>query len=244
MDLHRLTLMHPLLSKTLGELVAADERRAALFDRLGLDYCCGGRRTLEVACRQRGLDPASVAAVLEALETTETLKEPAADWQTRPLAELIDYIVRTHHAYLRRELPRLSALMERVAQVHGHQSTWLHEAQKVFGQLKLELEAHLRSEEEVIFPLIQALEQGEVLAAAGLEAVLAQAESEHNAAGEALDRLRTLSDNYRVPEWACSSFQALLEGLAQLETDMHRHVHRENNVLFPRARRLMARPTT
>lgn len=125
--------MHPLLSKTLGELVAADERRAALFDRLGLDYCCGGRRTLEVACRQRGLDPASVAAVLEALETTETLKEPAADWQTRPLVELIDYIVRTHHAYLRRELPRLSALMERVAQVHGHQSTWLHEARRFSG---------------------------------------------------------------------------------------------------------------
>ncbi|BBM70606.1 iron-sulfur cluster repair di-iron protein [Rhodothermus marinus] len=231
--------MSELLSKTLGELVAADERRAALFDRLGLDYCCGGDRSLEAACRERGLDPATVAAVLEALETSEAADEPGVDWRTRPLAELIDHIVATHHAYLRRELPRLSALMDRVAQVHGHQSTWLHEAREVFGRLKLELEAHMRSEEEAIFPLIRALEEGSADAAAELEPLLVQAEQEHDAAGEALHRLRMLSGNYRPPEWACSSFRALLEGLQALEADMHRHVHRENNILFPRARRLL-----
>ncbi len=231
--------MAELLSKTLGELVAADERRAVLFDRLGLDYCCGGHRTLESACRERGLDPATVAAVLDVLEATEAADEPAVDWRTRTLAELIDHIVATHHAYLRRELPRLGALMDRVAQVHGHQSSWLPEARKVFGQLKLELEAHMRSEEQAIFPLIRALEEGSSDAAIELEPLLAQAEREHDAAGEALHQLRTLSDNYRPPEWACSSFRALLEGLQALEADLHRHVHRENNVLFPRARRLL-----
>jgi regulator of cell morphogenesis and NO signaling len=233
--------MQALQQQTLGELVAADERRAAFFERMGLDYCCGGQRTLEEACRARGLDPATVAAVLEALETTETAEEPAIDWRTRPLAELIDYIVTTHHAYLQRELPRLAALMDRVAQVHGHQSTWLHEAQEVFGRLKLKLEAHMRSEEEVIFPLIRALEEGTTDAAAELEPLLKQAEREHDAAGEALHRLRELSGNYQPPEWACSSFRALLDGLTELEVDMHRHVHRENNVLFPRARHLLTK---
>ncbi len=231
--------MPELLRKTLGELVAADERWAALFDRLGLDYCCGGSRTLEAACRERGLDPATVAAVLDALEATEAADEPAVDWRTRSLAELIDHIVATHHAYLRRELPRLSALIDRVAQVHGPRSPWLHEVREVFGRLKRELEAHMRSEEEVIFPLIRVLEEGSADAAAELEPLLVQAEREHDAAGKALHRLRTLSDHYRPPEWACSSFRALLEGLQALEADMHRHVHRENNVLFPRARRLM-----
>ncbi len=231
--------MHPWIHRTLGELVAADERRAALFDRLGLDYCCGGHRTLEAACRARGLDPATVATMLEALEATEAPDEPAIDWQTRPLSELIDHIVATHHAYLRRELPRLSALMDRVAQEHGHQTPWLREAQEVFGRLKRELEAHLHSEEAEIFPLIQMLEQGSVEAGTLLEPLLQQAEQEHHAAGEALHQLRALTNGYRVPEWACSSFRALLEGLQALEADMHRHVHRENNLLFPRARRLL-----
>lgn len=232
--------MSLLQKKTLGELVAADERRATLFDQLGLDYCCGGHRMLEDACRERGLDPATVAAVLEALAGTPALETAPIDWQVRPLAELIDHIVATHHAYLRHALPQLSTLMDRVAQVHGQQSAWLHRAREIFGQLKLELEAHMRSEEEEIFPLIQALEKGSATAESELESLLQQAEREHDAAGEALHQLRELYSNYQPPVWACSSFRALLEGLQALEADMHRHVHRENNVLFPRARRLLS----
>ncbi|MDQ7039876.1 MAG: iron-sulfur cluster repair di-iron protein [Rhodothermus sp.] len=231
--------MSEILSKTLGELVAADERRAALFDRLGLDYCCGGQRTLEEACRARGLDPATVATVLEALEVGEAEAEPVIDWRERSLSELIDHIVATHHAYLRRELPRLGVLMDRVTQVHSYQAPWLREVQEVFGRLKLELEAHLRSEEEDIFPLIRAMERQAAEGRDELASLLEQAEREHDAAGEALHRLRALTDGYQPPEWACSSFRALLEGLQALEADMHRHVHRENNILFLRARRLL-----
>ncbi|SHK69027.1 iron-sulfur cluster repair di-iron protein [Rhodothermus profundi] len=232
--------MHPWIHQTLGELVAADERRARLFDQLGLDYCCGGSRTLEEACRARGLDPATVAAVLEALGTTEAVSEPVIDWRTQPLSNLIDHIVATHHAYLRRELPRLSALLKRVVAVHGDRNPWLREGQEVFERLKSALEAHMHCEEEMIFSRIRALEQGSTEAGLELEPLLQQAEQEHDAAGEALHRLKELSNNYQPPEGACHSFRALLAGLRALASDMHRHVHRENNILFPRARRLLA----
>lgn len=228
-----------LIHLTLGELVAADERRAALFDRMGLDYCCGGHRTLEAACRARGLDPVSVAAVLEALAAGEPEPEPAVDWRQRSLSDLMDHIVEAHHVYLRRELPRLSELADRVAQVHGDRAPWLHQLREIFGRLRLELEGHMRSEEEELFPLLRGLEQGSAQVRADLEPRLEQAQREHDAAGEALRRIRKLSADYQAPPWACSSFEALLQGLAALEADLHRHVHRENNILFPGARRLL-----
>lgn len=233
--------MSILSQASLGELVAADERRAVFFDRLGLDYCCSGDRTLGEACQAKGLDPATVSAALEALDAADPRAESTTDWTGRPLAELIEHIVDTHHAYLRRELPRLAMLFERVTSVHGHQSPWLREAQDVYSRLRLKLSAHTRSEETVVFPLIRALEAGEQPAEArDAEALLAGAEAEHEEAGNALGRLRALSDDYTPPEWACERFRSLLDGLATLEADTHRHVHKENSILFPRARRLAA----
>ncbi len=232
--------MSELLQTTLGDLVAADARRAALFDRLGIDYCCQGGRTLQKACEAKEVDPSIVAATLEALGQAGAQDAPSVDWTERPLGELIDHIVETHHAYLRRELPKLATLFERVASVHGHQSGWLVEAKEVFGRLRLELNSHTESEETSIFPMIRALEGGErPVAAEDAEALLAEAEDEHETAGAALHRLRTLSGDYTPPEWACGSFRSLLDDLAALEADTHRHVHKENSILFPRARRLI-----
>lgn len=225
---------------TIGTLVADDARRTRVFERLGIDYCCGGQRSLAEACAQRGLDPHTVAQVLEAAEAADDASSDATDWRERPLDELIDHIEDTHHAFLRRELPRLTELIHKVARVHGDTAPWMVDVKTVFDVLRVELEAHMRKEEETVFPLIQTLAAGGELPAAsdlGTDPI-GLMEEEHDEAGAALKRMRTLTNGYTPPEEACGTFRAALEGLARLEADMHQHVHKENNVLFPRARAL------
>lgn len=232
--------MNDRLNTPLGELVAADERRATLFERLALDYCCGGDRTLAEACEDKGLDATTLVAAFEAFDATKATEKPSIDWSQHSLSELIDHIVDTHHAYLRAELPQLASLFERVTEIHAHQSPWLHDAEGVFGTLKLELGAHMQSKEKAIFPLVRAVEAEDASVRLDeAEAQLAQAEVEHDEVGDALRKLRTLSDDYTPPDWACDSFRRLFRRLANLEKDMYRHVHKENSILFPRARRLI-----
>ncbi|WP_022834627.1 iron-sulfur cluster repair di-iron protein [Salisaeta longa] len=233
--------MTSLLQTSLGDLVAQNDRRAVLFDRLDLDYCCGGDQTLEAACQARGLAPSTVAAALEALDAAPPAPDataPATDWTSRPLPALIDHIVDTHHAYLRRTLPELDALFARVSKVHSHDHPWLTDAADVFGRLRLELNAHMQKEETAIFPMIRSLAAGDARPTEDeAEALIASAEDEHDEAGAALRTLRTLSDDFTPPPDACGSFRRLLSGLDTLASDMHRHVHKENSILFPRARR-------
>lgn len=225
---------------TIGDLVADDARRTRVFEKLGIDYCCGGRRSLADACETKGLDPQTVAHVLEAAEAAQGPSAEATDWTQRSLSELIDHIESTHHAFLREELPRLTGLIDKVARVHGKSAPWMVEIKNVFDELRPDLEAHMRKEEEVVFPIIRALEKGDPLPDAselGADPIHLM-EEEHDAAGAALDQMNTLSEGYTPPEGACGTFRAALEGLARLEADMHQHVHKENNLLFPRARTL------
>jgi regulator of cell morphogenesis and NO signaling len=225
-----------------GQLVAEDPRRARVFERLGIDYCCRGRTPLDSACREKGLD---VAAVLRQLAAAEAEAEPGHDEHvpvgraTATMRELIDHIVTIHHAYLHRELPRLADLADRVVDAHGSRHPELRELREVFLSLKSELRLHMLKEEKIVFPMIArlevAMEVPELYCGSVGNPILVM-EHEHDDAGADLARLRALTDGYTPPPDACPTYRALLDGLAGLEADLHMHIHEENNILFPRAR--------
>ncbi|MCC5951470.1 MAG: iron-sulfur cluster repair di-iron protein [Acidimicrobiia bacterium] len=217
---------------TLAELVIARPALTAPLERLGLDYCCGGRRALVDAVDDAGLDLAEVVATLDAADAPAT----PADWATMGPAELVDHLEATHHVYLHDALPRLDTLATKVAGVHGSRHPELVEVQALVRQLHTELDPHLAKEEQVLFPMIRQLD-GATTAPSFHCGTLANPIrvmlAEHDTAGALLARLRTTTDDYRVPDDGCASYRALYDGLAELEADTHLHVHKENNVLFP-----------
>lgn len=214
---------------TVAELVIARPARARIFERLGIDYCCGGKRSLADACAERGLDAGTVTAVLSAIDD-----EPAGeeDWSQASLGALCDHIVEAHHARLREELPRLSLLLEKVERAHGEGRPHLGEARAVFEELRGELETHMREEEESLFPACRRLEEE---TAAEVDAVLVgRLEHDHEQAGALLRRLRELGGDYDLSAALCNTHRATLDSLHELERDLHTHIHEENNILFPR----------
>ena len=210
--------------------------RSRIFENLGIDYCCGGKKPLAEVCRAKGLDPATVVAMLAALDSAP--ETPAANPDRMGVSELCDHIERVHHDYLREELPRLDFMTRKVAAVHGDHEARLLEVRRVFETFSAEMTAHTDEEESSVFPKIRQLEakNGDKAGiSAELMAVLAKLESEHQSAGAALERFKQLTDGYTPPDWACNTFRALYDGLRQLEKNMHQHVHKENNVLFVKA---------
>jgi regulator of cell morphogenesis and NO signaling len=221
---------------TVADIVRAMPARSRIFENLGIDYCCGGKRPLAEVCQAKNLDPATVVAMLAALDGgTES---PVANPDAMDLDELCDHIETVHHGYLREELPRLDFMTRKVAAVHGEHEPRLLEVRQVFEAFNAEMTAHTHEEDETVFPAIRQLvgsTGGETAAAANLKEALAKLEAEHDRAGAALARFAELTDHYTPPEWACNTFRALYDGLAKLEQNTHQHVHKENNVLFPRA---------
>lgn len=221
---------------TVGEIVRATPGSSRIFERLGIDYCCGGKKTLAEVCRTKGLDAATIVALLGA--TDVVVAADATDPDALSLAGLCDHIERVHHGYLREELPRLDFMTRKVAAVHGDHEPRLHEIRELFVHFSAAMLAHTQEEEQQVFPAIRRLETADTDAkerAAELKRELEKLESEHDRAGAALERLHGLTDGFTPPEWACNTFRALYDGLAKLELETHQHVHKENNVLFPRA---------
>lgn len=221
--------------------MAEDYARAAVFNRLGIDFCCGGERSVQRACEQAGVK-------LEELEDALASADPAArrwpdpqEWDTTFLAR---YIVEAHHRYVRESLPVLREFAEKVERVHGRTRPELGAIREKITDLAEELERHLAEEEAEVFPLIAALADGDGVgrgaAATDPDAVLAALEDDHERAGTLTRQIRELSDDFTPPETACNTFRALYAKLHEFEEDLHRHVHLENNVLFPRARALRA----
>ena len=229
-----------LSERSVGELVAENPATARVFEKYGIDYCCGGKKPLNQACRERGIAP---EPVVEALGHAGD--RPAAqnrDWNRVPLHELIAHIVSRHHAYLKTELPRSLELFTKVARAHGEREPRLVEAKEVFEVLKEELESHLMKEEMILFPAIGRLESsGKAGAPCPLEHPIARMEYEHESAGRALAQMRHLTFDYHIPEEACNTYRALFAALVELEADLHEHIHLENNILFPRAAALQSR---
>ncbi len=224
------------LDHTVGSIVRDHPALSRLFEQAKVDYCCGGQKTLDEACRQRGIDPQRFLAQLEDYAASETASE--INIAELSLTELADHIERIHHAYLHEELPRLEKMVTKVAAVHGEKEPRLTQIRDVFLALSTELTIHLMKEEQVLFPIIRQLEANDTLPSFHCGTVanpISRMEFEHDEAGAALAQLRQLTDDFTPPEWACNTYRALFDALLTFEQDMHQHIHKENNVLFPQA---------
>jgi regulator of cell morphogenesis and NO signaling len=220
---------------TLADVVNVAPGAARQLEAYGLDYCCGGERSLADACSDAGLDPEVVLEVVAKVDP-----EPVA-WTAMEPAELTEHLEATHHAYLHDELPRLRALADKVAGVHGARHPELSEVVVQVAALQADLEPHLMKEERVLFPMIRELSTAARVPSfhcGSIRNPIAMMMLEHERAGELLAALRRVTGGYRVPEDGCASYRALYEGLARLEADTHMHVHKENNVLFPAVAKL------
>ena len=224
--------------KTVGELAVENPAAARVFEKYGIDYCCGGKSSLAIACKERAIAPEALIRELAASKP-----EPdGRDWKAAPLRDLIGYIVEHHHAYLKSELPRIAELFAKVLRAHGEREPRLAEASEVFDVLKEELDAHLMKEEMILFPAIARIEAGSPSGApCPIEHPIARMEYEHESAGRALAQMRHLTLDYHIPDEACNTYRALFAALIELETDLHQHIHLENNILFPRAAALQAK---
>ena len=221
--------MQPTENITVSEIAAKSLAAVRVFERLGIDYCCGGKRPLADVCRQKGYDAAAVRNELD--EAEKATRDTTRDWNTAPLPELIDHIVNTHHEYLKREMPALSTRLEKVYRVYNQRyGETLPGLPEVYAGLRSELEMHMRKEEMVMFPAIAAHKPF-----AAIDSPIATLEAEHEIAGEALAKIREITKDFHLPEYACVTYRALMSGLQELEQDLHMHIHLENNVLFPRA---------
>jgi regulator of cell morphogenesis and NO signaling len=234
--------MTVMTAKTVRELAVENPASTRVFEKFGIDYCCGGNQGLEQACAVAG---ASVNEVLDALEMEEEAARAAQqvrEWKNELLSELVANIKNTHHKYTREEIVRLTALLQKVCSVHGKNHPELFEIQSTFSGLAQELTTHMMKEEMVLFPYIVRMEesviQKEPVLPAPFRTVanpVAMMEHEHDSAGTALRAIRKASSDFVAPVDACVSYQTLYKSLGAFEADLHQHIHLENNILFPRA---------
>lgn len=221
---------------TVGEWVRDNPGRSRVFEKLKIDYCCGGKVALAEVCAKRGHD---TAAIMEQLLQADRGDCALADADALSLGELIDDIIVSHHDYLREELPRLDFMTRKVAAVHGDGEPRLVDIRNVFVPFAEEMLSHMEKEERMLFPMIRELEAAKAAVpefhCGSIANPINRMEQEHEEAGSALEQFRELSNDYTPPEWACNTFRALYSALAELESNMFQHVHKENNVLFPKA---------
>ena len=236
--------MQVIENPTVAEIASKSLAAVRVFEKLGIDYCCGGKRPLAEVCRAKGLDAGAVQRELDRALLADP--SPVRDWTAAPLRDLTSHIVGTHHAYLKRELPAIGMRVAKVYRVYNQRyGPTLTGLPEVFDELRAEMEMHMRKEEMVLFPAIEACEaaaeRGEPLPRSPFGKManpIAMMEAEHESAGEALVKIREITQNFLVPDYACVTYRALMSGLKELEEDLHMHVHLENNVLFPRAMKL------
>jgi regulator of cell morphogenesis and NO signaling len=223
-----------IIDRTLGDLVAERPGVAPALDRLGLDYCCHGDRTIAEAAQVAGLDVTAVVDALDAAASADAGGDTS--WTALDLAALVDHIESTHHAYLHAELPDVMALADKVRTVHGSRHPELDDVAHLVNAIAADLEPHLVKEERILFPAIRAVASGQREFPFGSVAnPIAVMSQEHDAAGELLARLRAVTSGYAVPADGCASYQSLYQRLEALELDTHLHIHKENHSLFPRA---------
>jgi regulator of cell morphogenesis and NO signaling len=229
--------------ETLGEIATKDLRKAEIFKKYGLDFCCGGKKTVRQACADKGIDATKVEEELQNAEVAAfTRPLPYNEWS---LSFLADYIVNTHHSYVTKTLPELKAYATKVAKVHGSHHPELVPVRQLVEDIDQELTEHMVKEESILFPFIKQLEasksNGKKLEPAGFGTVqnpINMMEHEHEAVGKNLEKIRVLTNDYAIPEDACASYKLLFKMLEEFESDLFTHIHLENNILFPKALKL------
>lgn len=217
-------------NKTVREIAGQHADSYKIFHKYGIDFCCGGKRLLSDVCEEKGIEISVIANDFTALEETPSGQK---DWNTETLENLINHIVDTHHQYLRDDLPRLFHLTQKVASRHGERDTHLYKVLEVYVSMANELLAHIEKEEKVLFPMIIEMEKTGDISPQIMMPILAM-EAEHEDVGKALEELGALTESYVIKPNMCASYQALYVGLKQLEEDLKLHIHKENNILFPR----------
>jgi regulator of cell morphogenesis and NO signaling len=241
--------MSAIIHETVKDLALRVPGATRLFEGAGIDYCCGGGRTLEDACAIAGVD---AGEMIDAMRELESGRRHIGDrgFAAMSLGDLVDHIVRTHHVFTVQELERLDKLLAKVRAKHERNHPELADVVYAFNQLIFDLLPHMLKEERVLFPYVKQLEharrEGYEVGRPPfmtIENPIRMLLLEHETAGDFLREIRAATANFETPEGACMSFRALYEGLEGLERDLHQHIHLENNILFPRAAELEAQST-
>ena len=222
-------------STTVGEIAAAVPASIPVFERLGVDYCCGGRRTLREAAEEIGLDPAEILERIEAAASTNSDADER-DWAAASMAELADHIEATHHAFVRDALERLGITVPRVINAHAERHPELRELGRILETFTEEMHDHMTREERVVFPWLRRLERKSEIQGGppwSVRRPISCMIHDHDDAATALETMRRLTNDYTPPDDACPTYRSVLDTLRTLEADTHRHIHKENNILFP-----------
>lgn len=219
---------------SIGEIVAQDLRAASVFREAGIDFCCGGKKSIEQACREKNVDPDDLKRKLMNIESfPNTATHNFREWD---LSFLSDYIVNAHHKYVRKSLPEIMFYAQKIAKVHGSNHPELNQIADLFSQVNHELVQHMEKEETFLFPAIKEVEtSGSEDARAIIADEIVRLADEHEFAGGAMDKINEISNGYTVPEDGCNSYRMAFSLLKEFEDDLHIHVHLENNILFPKA---------
>jgi len=228
---------------TIGDVVAKDYRTAQVFEKYGIDFCCGGNIALATACQEKGIDPQELGRELgKALDQPIDRSQNYAAWE---LPFLADYIVNTHHVYLKENTSVIAAYARKIAQVHGAHHPEVIEIAAIFDKIAADMELHLIEEEEKLFPAIRKIDALKKAGAAHdakdveeLRALLETLGHDHDEIGAAIHEIRRLAKDYAIPADVCNTFMVTYEKLNEFEDDLHKHVHLENNILFPKAGKL------
>lgn len=226
-------------TQTVRDIALANPASIRVFEKFGIDYCCGGRIPLEEACARKSLAVSEVAAALD--KASAQTEEKGEEWAAAPLSDLAAHIVNTHHAYVNREVPRLKELAQKVVNRHGDSKPELPIIQSKVAELGEEMAQHQAKEEMILFPHICRLEQAAKEGTAKPKSPfgtianpIAMMTREHDSAGVLMAEIRKLSHDFAPPAGACPTFQAFYSSLHEFEQDLHQHIHLENNILFPR----------
>ena len=223
-------------SEKIGEIVTRFPKAMEVFKEYNIDFCCGGDRTLSSAIDIQYLNEGEVLSKLEeAYKKTQGIVLKDIDWRNASYSDLIDYVVKTHHAYMHKELPQLSELITTILRVHGANHEELEKVYKLFHTLRTELDEHLIKEEVTLFPLIKEYEKAptDALLDKALK-IIKDLESEHTGAGDILKEIRKITLDYTIPQDVCNTFKFTYTKLGEMENDLFQHIHLENNILFPR----------
>lgn len=236
-----MTTTEPIGHQKIGEIVAADFRTAAVFKKFGIDFCCGGGKTVGEVCQQKGLNINELELALHQLPAASSAT-PSLRFDHWELPFLIDYIVNEHHAYVQEKLPLIDQFAQKVGKVHGDHNPETVKISHLVQALKAELLDHLWKEEHILFPYIKTLaEASKNNAPRPVPAFQTAANPirmmlrEHETAGDLMHSIRELSTDYTPPDYACNTYRVLYAMLADFEENLHQHVHLENNILFPKA---------
>ncbi|MBI1837634.1 MAG: iron-sulfur cluster repair di-iron protein [Flavobacteriia bacterium] len=225
---------------TIGELVAQDFRKAEVFKRHGIDFCCRGNVSIDEACAKKNIDAVQLKAELAEIDTQ--IKDTTIDFNTWDLSDLANHIVDVHHHYVTQSIPVMYEFMNKVCRVHGDHNPELHEISKYFSEVAEELTMHMPKEEMILFPYIKQLNEANKLGLTverpgfgTIQNPIKMMEMEHISAGNSMEKAKELSNNFTPPEHACATYRVLFSKLAEFEEDLHHHIHLENNILFKKA---------